>query len=51
VLGDCFALLAAGAGPKPMKILEDQGIDVFIAEGTIKRSVDIVFGEGNTQKN
>ncbi|MEN8262264.1 MAG: NifB/NifX family molybdenum-iron cluster-binding protein [Nitrospirota bacterium] len=46
VLGDCFALLASGAGPKPMKILEDQGIAVFITEGNIKGSVDIVFGRG-----
>lgn len=44
VLDDCFALLASGAGPKPTKILEDQGIDVFITEGNIKGSVDIVFG-------
>ncbi len=46
LLNDCFALLASGAGPKPMKILEDRGIDVFIASGNIKRSLDIVFGVG-----
>jgi len=44
VLDDCFALLASGAGAKPMKILEDQGIDVYISKGNIKRPVDILFG-------
>ncbi len=43
VLGDCFALLASGAGPKPVKILEDQNIDVFIADGNIKKPLDILF--------
>jgi nitrogen fixation protein NifB len=43
VLEDCFALLASGAGNKPMKILEDHGIDVFITKGNMKRPVDILF--------
>ena len=51
VLGDCFALLASGAGPKPMKVLEDQDIDVFIAKGNIKRVLDIVFDEQNENSN
>ncbi|GBE40218.1 MAG TPA: hypothetical protein ENH31_00095 [Nitrospirae bacterium] len=46
VLTDCFALLTSGAGPKPIKVLEDQDIDVFITEGNIKGAVDIVFGGG-----
>ena len=44
ILSDCFALLASGAGTKPIKILEDQGIDVFITEGNIKRPVEILLG-------
>lgn len=43
MLGDCFALLASGAGPRPMQVLEDQGIDVFIAKGNIEKALDIVF--------
>ena len=51
VLADCFALLASGAGPKPLTVLEDQGIDVFIAKGSIKRVLDIVFDEHNENSN
>ena len=51
VLGDCFALLASGAGPKPLQVLEDQGIDVFIAKGNIKRVLEIVFDERRENNN
>jgi nitrogen fixation protein NifB len=50
VLDDCFAVLASGAGPKPLKILEDHGITVFITEGDINGSVDIVFNGGKKKK-
>ena len=47
VLADCFALLASGGGPRPLDILENEGIDVFIAKGDIKRVLEIVFDEHN----
>jgi nitrogen fixation protein NifB len=50
VLNDCFALLASGAGLKPIKILEDQGIDVFITKGNIKRPVEILFDSKEKEK-
>ncbi len=43
VLNDCLAILTSGAGSKPIKILEDRGIDVFITEGSIKRPVEIIL--------
>lgn len=45
VLGDCFALLASGAGPRPVESLEEHGIEVYTAKGNIKRVLDIVFDE------
>lgn len=45
-LKDCFALLAAGAGSSPRKILGRRGISVLIADDTIEGTVDVLYGGG-----
>jgi len=49
-LGDCFALLASGAGNRPTKVLTNAGITVLITENEIEGTVDVLFGGGKTKK-
>jgi len=49
-LRDCFAILAASAGERPRKILDDHGIAVLITDGEIEGTVDMLYGGGKRKK-
>lgn len=50
ILGDCFVLLAAGAGENPRKILGQKGIKVIITNENIEGTVDVLYGGGKKNK-
>lgn len=45
-LSDCFALLTASAGQKPREVLSRSGLVVFITDGEIDPTVDVLYGGG-----
>lgn len=49
VLNDCYAILAAGAGENPKKILSGNGLNVVMAEGIIDEVLEDFFA-GNEVK-
>jgi len=49
-LGDCFSLLASGAGNKPRSILAEAGITVLVTEDEIEGTVDVLYGGGKKKK-
>jgi len=49
-LHDCFALLATNAGQNPQRILGEQGIRVFLTQGDIAGTVDVLYGGGRKNK-
>ncbi|WP_461208578.1 radical SAM protein [Desulfocurvus sp. DL9XJH121] len=49
-LSDCFALLAAGAGDRPRKVLGRHGIRVMVTEAETEGAVDVLFGGGKKDR-
>jgi nitrogen fixation protein NifB len=49
-LNDCFALLTAGAGDSPRRVLANHGIAVLITEGAVDGLVDVLYGGGRKRK-
>lgn len=49
-LNDCFAILTAGAGDNPRRILSTQGIAVLTSEGEVEGMVDVLFGGGRKRQ-
>lgn len=45
-LDDCFVLLAANAGERPRKDLSRLGLSVFVTDGEIEGTVDVLYGGG-----
>ncbi|MBU0480311.1 MAG: radical SAM protein [Proteobacteria bacterium] len=45
-LVDCFAVLAAGAGESPRRILGEKGVSVLITDGGIEGAIDQLYGGG-----
>lgn len=45
-LSDCFALLAAGAGENPRRVLAEHGITVLVTEAETEGVVDVLYGGG-----
>jgi nitrogen fixation protein NifB len=50
ILGDCFLLMAAGAGEKPRGILGKHGLRVLLTEENIEGLVDVLYGGGKKRK-
>ncbi|WP_419785456.1 radical SAM protein [Pseudodesulfovibrio sp.] len=50
LLSDCFVLLAASAGPSPRELLARSGLTVFITDGEIAPTVDVLYGGGKGKK-
>ncbi len=46
LLSDCFVLLTASAGQSPREVLSHSGLVVFITDGEIAPTVDILYGGG-----
>ena len=46
LFGDCFVLLASGAGEQPRKNLSRLGISVLITDGEVEGTVDVLYGGG-----
>lgn len=50
-LSDCFALLAAGAGEKPRRVLGGHGLQVLVSDADAGGAVDVLFGGGKKGKS
>ena len=50
ILPDCFAILAASAGETPRMELAQAGITVFITEGDLEGTVDVLYGGGKKRR-
>jgi len=47
ILKDCGLVLAAGAGARPSKALDKNGIEIVLMEGAVQEGLAAAFGDGN----
>jgi nitrogen fixation protein NifB len=50
LLSDCFVLLTSSAGQNPREVLSRNGLTVFITDGEIAPTVDVLYGGGKKGK-
>ena len=50
LLSDCFVLLTSSAGQNPREVLSRSGLTVFITDGEIAPTVDVLYGGGKKGK-